>query len=152
MNWLKNIRGSRSICKFKLVKWFLGNLKFVALLKVLDGDVMEDFAHLVVIIFVLEISFHVLLDKFRYVFFEITGFNALIPLIGINCDLFETLWNFPILQVVKQRIGIKKARFQKIEFGSQPFSEAQVGRIIIKKFISTFPQVVNLIDLKLHLL
>jgi hypothetical protein len=61
---LENVRSCGSICKFEFIEGFLCDFEFVALFKVLDGNVLKYFADFVVCVFVVEVSFHVLFLKF----------------------------------------------------------------------------------------
>ncbi len=126
MNRLENVGSGGSVCKFKFIERFFGDFEFVAFLKVLDGNVLKYFADFVVSVFVVKVSFHVFLLKFRNIFLEVTGLDTLIPLVGLDTDFLQTFRELSALQVMEKWIGVKDAGLEEVKFSGQPFSKAQV--------------------------
>ena len=100
VNRLKNVWCGWSIGEFKFIEGFLGDLKFVAFLKVLDGDMLEYFADFIVSIFIMEVSFHNFFLKFWQIFLEFVCFYTFIPLAGLDSNLLKTLWYLPMFKVI----------------------------------------------------
>ena len=95
-------------------------------------------------------SLHVLLFHFADKFLELSSFHAFMPTLWINVYLSQRFRHFSIVETVEKRVRKKNICFQKIKFGSKPFSISQVTCIVIKQFHSTFFEILHLANFKIY--
>ncbi len=116
MNSLEDMGGGGPVCKLEVVEGLLRHLCLVALLKVLDVDLAENIADLVVGVLEQQVSLHVLLLQQSQACLVFSCFHALVPFL-LDTSLFQCFWDSSSTEFPEEGVGVEDFRFEEVELG-----------------------------------
>lgn len=108
MNNFENIRSSRSVSKFKLIKRLFIDSEFISLVKILYWYLVENCRHLVVGVFKKNLRLHNFLIELIDFLFVLDCLGRLKPFVLWHASFAQTLWHLIAHQALKQRLTVEQ--------------------------------------------